>query len=157
MKARIHATAGTLALVLVIIFLASTLIAELALDHGAVVTVKSAILYGVCLLIPLMAVTGGSGFSLAAGREGPLIGAKKRRMRLIAANGLLVMLPAAVFLSFRASAGTFDTVFYAVQVAEICGGLLQLALLGLNLRDGLRMTAKKRALAHKAARTSGSR
>jgi hypothetical protein len=151
MKARIHAIAGTLALVTVATFLVSTLVSELALGHEAVAAVKTAILYGVCLLIPLMAATGGSGFSLASGRQGPLIDAKKRRMRFIAANGILIMLPAAVSLSGKASAGAFDQVFYTVQAVEIAGGALQICLLGLNFRDGLRMTEKKRLLARRKA------
>lgn len=151
MKARIHAVAGALALALVVTFLLSTLVSELALDHAAVVTVKNAILYGIFALIPLIATTGGSGLSLASGRSGPLIGSKKRRMRFIAANGAFVMLPSAIFLSLKASAGAFDTVFYAVQVIELAGGAMQFCLLGLNMRDGLKMTEKKRQLARRKA------
>lgn len=149
MKARIHAIAGTLALALVATFLLATLISEFALGPAAIVTVKTAIFYGIFLLIPVIAATGGSGFSLASGRSGPLIDGKKRRMRLIAANGALVMLPSAVFLSFQASAGAFDTAFYAVQAIELAGGALQFCLLGLNFRDGLKMTEKRRMLARK--------
>ncbi len=151
MKARIHAVAGASALALVATFLLSTLVSELALGHAAVATVKTAIFYGIFALIPLIAATGGSGFWLASGRGGPLIDGKKRRMRFIAANGALVMLPSAIFLSFKASAGAFDTVFYVVQVIELAGGALQFCLLGLNMRDGLKMTEKKRQLARRKA------
>nr|WP_210422038.1 hypothetical protein [Rhizobium sp. ACO-34A] len=147
MKTVLHAAAGTLALALVSTFLASTIISELCLDYRAITIVKTAIFYGVFLLVPLMAITGGSGFALAANRSGGLVERKKARMRIIGANGLLVMLPAAVFLYFRASVGSFDGLFYVVQIIELAGGMLQLCLLILNFRDGRRMTEKKRLLA----------
>lgn len=37
--------------------------------------------------------TGGSGFALSGERKGNLLAAKKRRMQIIAANGLLILLP----------------------------------------------------------------
>ncbi len=151
MKTVIHATAGTLALVIIATFLASTVIAELCLDYRAISVVKTAIFYGVFLLAPLMAITGGSGFALAASRSGGLVERKKARMRIIGANGVLVMLPAAVFLYFRANAGSFDGQFYVVQFVELAGGMLQLCLLTLNFRDGRRMTEKKRLLATRNA------
>lgn len=144
MKAMLHAIAGTLALMTVAAFLTSTLVAELLLEAADVVAVKTWIFYGVFALIPLMAATGGLGLSLANGRTDPLIDRKKTRMKRIAANGLLIMLPAAVFLSFKASAGEFDAIFYIVQILEIAGGFLQFSMLKRNFADGLTMMAKRR-------------
>ena len=36
-----------------------------------------------------------------------------------------------------------DATFYAVQVVELVAGALNLALLGMNLRDGLRLTGRR--------------
>lgn len=63
-------------------------------------------------------------------------------MPLIGANGLLVLLPAAIYLQSKASAGAFDTGFYAVQVVELVAGAANLAMMGLNIRDGLKMTGR---------------
>ena len=52
------------------------------------------------------------------GRAG-LIGAKLKRMPLIAANGILVLIPSALFLASKARAAEFDTGFYAVQALEL--------------------------------------
>jgi hypothetical protein len=60
-------------------------------------------------------------------------------MPLIAANGVLVLIPSALFLAFKARAGEFDTSFYAVQALELAAGAANIALLGLNMRDGLKM------------------
>ncbi|HYD95928.1 MAG TPA: hypothetical protein VEC01_11425 [Noviherbaspirillum sp.] len=144
MKSVIHAVAGSLALLLVAAFFTATLVSELFLDLPAVAQVKQMIVYGIALLVPCMAVAGGSGFSLANGRKGNLTEQKKRRMRIIGMNGLLLLAPAAVFLHLKASSAEFDALFYAVQAVELVAGLAQLIMLGLNFRDGLRLAGRTR-------------
>jgi hypothetical protein len=65
-------------------------------------------------------------------------------MIVAAANGLLVLVPCAVALYTLASQGRFDDVFYAVQVLEFIAGGVNILLLSLNLRDGLRLTGRLR-------------
>jgi hypothetical protein len=142
MKSIFHAIAGTAAMLTIASFSASTLIAELFLDLAAVAAVKHTIVYGLFLLVPFMAATGGSGFSLSKMRKGVLLDQKKKRMAAIAANGVLVMIPAALFLNSKAAAGEFDAWFYAVQVVELTIGVVQLSLMGLNFRDGLKLAGK---------------
>ena len=144
MKKIVHAAAGSLVLLLVLSFLSITILSELSMDADNVIFAKRLILYGVCLLVPVMAVAGGSGFSLAAGRIGPLVELKKRRMRLIAANGLLVMLPSAIWLYYAAARGEFGAAFMVVQAIELAGGLAQFYLLARNFRDGLRLSGRLR-------------
>lgn len=144
MKPVIHAVAGAVAMLCILSFWTSTAVSELFLAQGAVVAVKQAILQGMLLLIPAMAVTGGSGFSLAGSRSGRLVDTKRKRMKIIAMNGLLIMVPSAFFLSHKANAGEFDTVFYAVQMAELAVGVVQLTLMGLNFRDGLKLAGRLR-------------
>lgn len=144
MKRLIHATAGALGMSLIASFWVSTLISELFLDASAVASVKQAVVYGLALLVPCMAVVGGSGFSLASGRRGTLVEGKKKRMRLIGFNGVVLMIPMAFFLYGKAGVGEFDGVFYAVQIVELLVGALQLSLMALSLRDGLRLTGRLR-------------
>lgn len=139
MKKLIHPLAGAVALLTIATFWVSTVLAEVLGAEPAVVAVKTTIPWGFLLLIPALAATGGTGFSLAGGRKGGLIGAKIRRMRLIAANGLLVLVPSALFLAMKARAGNFDAVFYGVQTIELIAGATNLVLLSLNMRDGLKM------------------
>jgi hypothetical protein len=40
--------------------------------------------------------------------------------------------------------GEFDTAFYAVQALELAAGAANITLLGLNMRDGLRMKGRFR-------------
>ena len=94
--------------------------------------------------MPVIAATGGSGFFLSKSRQGRLVETKKRRMPFIAANGLLVLIPCAIFLNRWASAGMFDSTFYLVQGMELLAGAVNLTLMGLNVRDGLKMSGRFR-------------
>lgn len=44
-----------------------------------------------------------------------------------------------------AAAGSFDTAFYVVQAIELLAGAANVALMGLNARDGLRMAGRLRS------------
>ena len=144
---KIHAAAGTLALLTISTFWTATLASELFGSHQTVAAVKTAILYGMGLLIPAMATAGATGASLGKGWKLPQVASKSRRMKLIAANGILALLPSAVFLALRAGNGQFDTVFYAVQDVELAAGAANITLLSLNLRDGLALGKRRTARA----------
>lgn len=140
MKSKLHGIFGAVALLCITSFWLSTVVSELFLGQASVTAVKNAVLTGMWLLIPAMAATGGSGFSLAKGRGGRLVGVKGRRMRIVAANGLLVLLPSAFVLASWANAGRFDGAFYALQGVELLAGAVNFTLLVLNMRDGLRLS-----------------
>lgn len=140
----IHPVAGLIALLTIATFWLSTVISELFLSEAAVVVVKSAIPWGFFILIPALAATGGSGFFLSHGQRTGLAGAKLKRMPFIAANGLLILIPSALFLASKARAGDFDTVFYIVQAVELLAGAANITLLGLGMRDGLKLTQWRR-------------
>lgn len=89
-----------------------------------------------------MMVVGGSGMSLGKTRTDVPLTAKKKRMPFIAANGIFVLVPAALFLNTKASEGVFDQMFYTVQGIEWVAGALNLVLIGLNMRDGLKMAGR---------------
>ena len=65
-------------------------------------------------------------------------------MPFIAANGILILLPSAIFLNQWAAAGIFDTQFYVVQGLELLAGAINLTFMGMNIRDGLKMSGKFR-------------
>jgi len=140
----IHPVAGVVAILTIATFWLSTALSELFASREVIVAVKSAIPWGFLVLIPALAVAGGSGFALAKGRRGGVIGAKIKRMPIIAGNGLLILIPAALFLASKAKAGEFDTSFYAVQAVELVAGLVNITLLSLNMRDGLNMKGRFR-------------
>ncbi|MCR9257443.1 MAG: hypothetical protein NXI16_15250 [Alphaproteobacteria bacterium] len=142
MSRYLHPLAGGLATLVIATFWLSTVISEVSGSVDAIVTVKTLIPWGLFVLIPALAVTGATGFRLGRGVVAPLIAAKRRRMPIIAANGILVLIPAAVFLACKASDGELDGVFYTVQAVELIAGAVNLALMGLNIRDGRRLTRR---------------
>lgn len=142
MKSKLHGFFGAVALLCIASFWTSTVVSELFLDQASIVAVKNAVLTGMWVLIPAMAATGGSGFSLAASRQGRLVDAKGRRMKIAAANGLLVLLPSAWVLAAWANAGRFDSMFYTLQIVELVAGAANFTLLALNMRDGLRLSGR---------------
>jgi len=144
MTRSLHPIAGLVALAIIASFWSATVLSELFGSPAAIATVKTAVLWGFLILIPALAATGASGFALARGAKGGLISAKRKRMPIIAANGLLILVPSAVYLATRAQAGDFGLDFALVQAIELIAGAVNLGLLGLNLRDGRRLTAARR-------------
>ena len=139
----VHLIAGLLAPLCVATFFLSTVLTGLFGSHAAVTQLKSLIVTpGLWIMVPLMATEGGSGMFLARSRKGRLVDSKKKRMPFIAANGLLVLVPCAIVLNRWAAAGSFDTAFYVVQTIELLAGATNLALMGLNVRDGLRLAGR---------------
>jgi hypothetical protein len=141
---RAHVAASVLAMVTIAIFWTSTLIAELFLTQAAVIALKTSLPWGFLVLIPAMATAGITGNKLARGRRGGVIGIKLTRMKVIAVNGTVILLPSAFFLAYLAANLSFGTTFYLVQVLELAAGATNLTLLARNFRDGRKLTAGKR-------------
>jgi hypothetical protein len=138
----LHGVSGAAALGLVACFWSLALWCELGASAATVVVLRQGILYALPLLVLALATAGASGARLAGRVPGPAARAKLRRMRLAAVNGLLVLIPAAVFLGLRARAGDLSGPFATVQAAELCAGAVNMVLLGRNLAAGLAMRAR---------------
>lgn len=146
MPPKLHLTAAVLATLLIATFFVSTVLVELFGSHAGIARVKQLIVApGLWLLVPAIALTGASGFGLARGRRGRLVALKRKRMPFIAANGILVLVPSALVLHVWAAHGRFDAAFFALQGVELIAGAANLALMGLNVRDGLRLSGRLRA------------
>ena len=161
MRTRIHAISGVLAITLIAASFLASVTVEVLQQLPAIVYVKRLIVYGVALLIPVLAFSGMTGLALIGKRRGRLMQTKQRRMLVSAAISLLILAPCAVTLSVLAARGHLHARFYALQALEWAAEGLNLMLLSLNMRDGLRLTGrlKKRVKgtgAHAARKTAGS-
>ncbi len=143
-KRKVHVITAFASFMFIASFWISTVVSELFLSHEAIVAVKQAIAYALIVFIPTMAAVGGTGFSLGGKSTHALVLAKRRRMPVIALTGLLVLVPAALFLNTKAQAGEFDSIFYLMQIIELLAGASNLTLMGMNIRDGLRLTRRKK-------------
>jgi hypothetical protein len=138
---RIHVLAGSMAFLILATFMTLTIGSELFCSFETVAVVKMAIPWGFLILVPALAITGASGFNLANGFSDLAIAGKKRRTPLIAAIGILVLSPSAAYLAKLASLREFDGAFYAVQALELVALSVNLSLMSLNIRDGLRLAS----------------
>ncbi len=140
---KIHLVAAFIATLCIATFFTSTILVELFGSHESIATIKGLIVMpGLFILVPAIAATGVTGFIVSKNRKGHLVDNKLKRMRFIGANGLLVLLPTAIMLDQWAATGSFDTKFYIVQSLELLAGAMNLLLMSLNMRDGLKVTGK---------------
>lgn len=120
MKRKIHLLAAIVSTICIATFFTSTIIVELFGSKEAISMLKALIVTpGLYILIPAMALVGGTGFSASQNRQGKMIAAKKKRMPFIAVNGLFILTPCVIFLSIWATTGIFDARFYIVQGIEL--------------------------------------
>lgn len=139
---RVHPIAGVLALLTMLIFWTSTVAVELFGGRDDIVAVKHAIMWGLLVLVPAIAATGGTGFVRAGRSKNARILAKKRRMQVVAPIGILVLVPCVLYLGTTASASGLGTYFPEVQAIELVAGAVNITLMSLNVRDGLRLTRR---------------
>ena len=146
MPKRAHLVAGVIATLCIATFFVSTVLVELLGSHETVAWLKSLIVMpGLFILVPAIAITGGSGLFVSKSRRGRLVDAKKKRMPFIAANGLLVLVPCAIVLNRWSAAGSFDSSFCVMQAIELLAGAVNLSLMGMNIRDGVRLSGRLRS------------
>ena len=142
MLKRVHPIAGAISFLTILAFWTSTVASELFGSADTIAVVKEAIPWGFLILVPALAITGASGFRMAGTSSEPRILTKKRRMPFVAGNGLLFLIPAALYLAALASRGEFGSHFYGVQAVELIAGAANLTLMSLNIRDGLHLTQR---------------
>ena len=139
---RVHPVAGAVALLTMLAFWSSTVVVELFGSRDDIVAVKHAIMWGLLVLVPAIAATGGTGFLRAGRSKNIRVLAKKRRMPVIGAIGVLVLVPCVLYLGTTASASGLGTYFHEVQAVELVAGAVNITLMSLNVRDGLRLTRR---------------
>jgi hypothetical protein len=132
-------TAATIAFLTILTFWNSTVTAELFGSQRQIATLKHAIPWGFLLLVPALATTAATGYSMAGSSSSAGVRAKKRQMPFIAGDGLLVLAPTALYLDSLATRPSFGAAFYSVQALELLTGALNLTLMSLNIRDGINL------------------
>ena len=133
-----------LAFVTILTFLSSSLAAELWGSAATIASVKQAIAWALLILVPALIATGASGFKMAGPSPKGVLANKLKRMRLIAGNGMLVLVPSVLFLAWKAAQARVRHGVHRGADRRAGGGLANLMLMGLNIRDGLRLTGRLR-------------
>jgi CDGSH-type Zn-finger protein len=148
MKKYSHAIAGVIGFICIVAFVASTAYAALFGEQAAYAAVKSHIFTWVFVLIAALLVAGGTGVNLLGKRQEVLALTKQKRGPIGFMTSLLILLPCAYFLSKWAVADSFGPLFYVVQTVELLASGVVIAMVGLNIRDGMALTGR---IARKAA------
>ena len=142
MKRNIHAVAGVVGFVCIVTFVVATVVSGTLASPETFVAVKANIFRWVFLLIVALLLAGGTGVTLLGKRQEILALTKQKRGPIGFMTSVLILLPSAYFLSRWAAAGTFGTWFYAVQTVELLASGLVIAMIGLNIRDGMALTGR---------------
>lgn len=137
----IHKIAGTTALIVILIFFASSLYAELTGNIQLIKTVKTAILFGLIILFIVMPTTVITGRRLARQFTSDVVSRKQNRMKFIAANAA-ILVALAFTLYWRAVNNKIDQTFMIIQIIEFTFGLLNAVLLIRMIKDGRILSRK---------------
>ncbi|MGR5149236.1 hypothetical protein ACQKP8_22175 [Photobacterium alginatilyticum] len=138
-----HKYAAVCALLLIVTFFTSSVVVDLWGDLAMITRVKQAIWSCVLLLVIAMMTTGITAKKLYKAKPKGIFAKKELRMKVAAANGVIILLPAAYFLAVWSANGQFDQVFWTVQIIELIAGFINAVLIGLNIRDGIRLGQKR--------------
>jgi hypothetical protein len=138
---KIHLIATAIAVITILTFFTSSLIAEIRGDESFIKSVKAFIIYALPVMIVSMPTLALTGNKLAGQSKNPLVLIKKRRMKLVMVNGM-ILISLAVFLYYRSHFQVIDNVFLGFQLAEFLFGLTNLTLIILNARNGKQLAGK---------------
>lgn len=137
----IHIIASACAMLTIGTFFILSFKAELAGDWNDIKSVKQGILFALPILIIAMPAIAISGNMLAGDSGNPNVMEKKRRMKIITMNGI-ILICLAIFLYYQSHFRSFNNTFLFAQIAELVFGLGNLILIGLNARTGLKLSGR---------------
>ncbi|SEH33401.1 hypothetical protein [Magnetospirillum fulvum] len=134
----IHPLAARATLGLFVLIWGSAVAAGLFADREMLAFIKEVVVWTLFLLTPLTMLTAGTGLILGRARPGPITDRKRRRLRLIVAIGIVILLPATLVLDAMVQSDSYDaTLFLVFQGIELVAGLVLLTLMGISVRDGI--------------------
>jgi len=133
---RIHLCAAVGALALITTFLVSSAVTDLAGNGADVHSLRQWIVFALPVLIGCLAAAALTGRRLARKSKAPAIRRKQRRMQVVAALGIVVLVPCALILDVLTASASASAVVTGLELTEMLAGALNLTLLLLNVRDG---------------------
>ena len=134
-----HIIATSIAVLTIGCFFSFSIIAEIVGNEEFIKHVKTGILYCLPVLVFVMPMLAITGKKLAGKSKSPIITTKLKRMKFVTFNGI-ILISLAVYLYFRAINNNIDGTFLCVQIIEILFGAINLTLLGLNIKAGMKLS-----------------
>ncbi|CCG42001.1 hypothetical protein [Magnetospirillum molischianum] len=134
----LHPLAARVTLGLFVLIWGSAVTAGLFADRELLAFIKEVVVWSLFPLVPIAMITAITGLQLTRVRPSQISERKRRRLRLIAAISIVVLLPATLWLDAQAQQDSVDgTLFFIVQGIELAAGLVTLVLMGISVRDGI--------------------
>lgn len=137
----VHIIATVIAALTIANFFTFSLIAEIKGSPNFIKQVKTAILYCLPILIIAMPILALSGKKLAGNSKNPLVVQKQKRMKFVAINGVL-LISLAIYLYYHANFKVIDTTFLIAQITELFLGAINLGLIAMNIRAGMKLSGR---------------
>ncbi len=137
----LHATAAVAALFIISTFFVFSLVVEILGHLFWIKTAKTVILCAMPLLLIAMPTVAITGNKLAGNSCHPSILFKQRRMKFIVMNGM-VLVSLATYLYYRAHYQAVDDIFFYIQLTEFALGFVNLVLMVLNIKEGLKLSGR---------------
>ncbi len=137
----IHAVASLLALLTVFTFFTSTVIIEITSSVEQIAGLKERIFFALPLMLLTMPVVGLSGKKLAGRSKSPIVNRKMKRMKLVAINGMLLIILATLLYVLSRDL-QLGTTFYLLQGLELLLGGVNISLMILSVRDGMLLSGR---------------
>ena len=124
-----------------VVFLAATLFAEYKYEPADMISVQQVIYQAMGFYFFLLLMSGGIGLLLSKERKGRIVEVKKKRMLSIITCSICIFLPCNYILAnYNLDSGGMSFM-RMVEGVEVIAIVLLITLLGLNFKDGTRLTA----------------
>jgi cytochrome bd-type quinol oxidase subunit 1 len=137
-----HIAGSMVAVITIGVFFFSSLASAFYYDKDFTFLVKSGIFYTLPILLismPMVVITGNK---LAGNSVHPLLLEKKKRMKFIGINGVLLVMIACL-LFYWAKKSDYSQAFTIIQVLELLLGFINLLLLIKNFQTGRKLSLPK--------------
>jgi hypothetical protein len=141
---RTHLSAAVGAIAIITTFLLSSTITVLIGNAADVHTLRQWVVFALPLLVGCLAAAALTGRRLARKSRAAVIRRKQRRMQIVAAVGIVVLVPCALILDGLTAGASNGGVVSALEITEILAGAANVTLLALNFRDGRGLTRRPR-------------
>lgn len=141
MKTLIHASAGTFAMLFLMVYLIAMLIAEFQYETQDVIAVQQLIFQSMGYYLFLLLMSGGIGLLLSKERKGHIVEMKKKRMLAIIACSIFILTPCSYLLAKNDLDSLGISFMHILEGVEVITIILLIVLFGFNFRDGTRLTA----------------
>ena len=132
---KIHLISTVIAGLTISSFFTATIISEVINDTLLIMAVKEKIFYALPVLLISMPSVGVSGIKLTGQYKSPVHVAKLKRMKMIAFNGILLIL-LATYLYISSRDGVLGQLFWVAQILELTLGATNLFLITRNIKAG---------------------